>query len=151
MDLFVFNLEEQSYALRLSSVERVVRAVEISALPKAPEIVMGVINVQGRIVPVMNIRKRFGLPEREPSLNDQLVLAKTSRRSVAFICEGVHGVIEKNEAGITGKEEIVPGLEHVEGVVKLDSGMVFIHDLDRFLSVEEENTLDSAMKDIGKE
>jgi len=151
MDLFVFTLEEQRYALSLDSVEKVVRLVEFTSLPKAPEIVLGVINVQGRIIPVMNIRKRFGLPEREPSLSDQLVLARTSRRSVAFVAEGADGIIEKDEADIIGREEIIPGIEHVEGVVKLEGGMVFIHDLDRFLSVEEEDALDSAMKDRRKQ
>jgi len=150
MDLFVFTLEEQRYALSLASVEKVVRVVEFTSLPKAPDIVSGVINVQGRIVPVMNIRKRFGLPQREPSLSDQLILARTSRRSVALVAEGVHGIIQKDEAGIIGREEIIPGIEHVEGVVKLEGGMVFIHDLDRFLSVEEEDALDRAMKDIRK-
>ncbi|MBI5741830.1 MAG: purine-binding chemotaxis protein CheW [Nitrospirae bacterium] len=151
MDLFIFKLEEQLYALRLASVERVFRIVEITALPKAPDVVFGVINVHGRIVPVMNVRKRFGLPERGPSLSDQLVLARTSRRSVALVAEGVQGIIEKNETDIIGREEIIPGIEHVEGVVKLEGGMVFIHDLDRFLSVEEEDTLDRAMEGIRKQ
>lgn len=65
--LVVFAFDEQRYALHLSAVERIVRMVEITPLPKAPEIVLGVVNVQGRIVPIVNIRKRFltGLKSHE--------------------------------------------------------------------------------------
>ena len=62
--IVVFTLDEQRYALHLLAVERVVRAVEVTALPEAPEIVLGVVNVKGRIVPVINVRRRFRLPER---------------------------------------------------------------------------------------
>ena len=62
--IVVFALDEQRYALHLLAVERVVRAVEVTALPEAPEIVLGVVNVKGRIVPVINVRRRFRLPER---------------------------------------------------------------------------------------
>ncbi|MBF8302857.1 MAG: cheW40H-4 [Candidatus Dadabacteria bacterium] len=65
--LVVLTLDEQRYALHLSAVERIVRVVEVTPLPKAPEIVLGVVNVQGQIIPVINIRKRFstGLKSHE--------------------------------------------------------------------------------------
>ncbi len=72
----VFGLDEHSFALRLSAVVRVVRAVEVTPLPRAPEIVLGVINVQGRITPVFDVRKRFRLPAREISLSDQFIIAR---------------------------------------------------------------------------
>ena len=68
--LVAFALNEQRYALRLAIVERIVRMVEITPLPNAPDIVLGVVNLQGRIIPIFNIRRRFGLEEREPDLDD---------------------------------------------------------------------------------
>lgn len=61
------TLDGQRYALSLAQVERVIRAVEITPLPQAPEIITGVINVRGRVIPVVDIRKRFRLPVRESS------------------------------------------------------------------------------------
>ena len=58
-----FNLDDQKYALFLSAVIRIIRVVEITSLPKAPEIVLGVINMHGQIIPVSNIRERFQLPQ----------------------------------------------------------------------------------------
>ena len=141
----VFGLDEQRYALRLSSVERTVRMVEITPLPEAPEIVLGVIDVQGEVVPVLNIRKRFRLPERAPGLADQLIMARTTRRSVALVADAVIDVVALSEDELIKPATILPGLEYVEGVAKLGDGMVFIHDLDAFLSLEEEQTLATAL------
>ena len=149
-ELVVFTLDEQRYALRLAAVERVVRAVEVTPLPKAPEIVLGMINAQGRIVPVVNVRKRFQLPEREVELSDQFIIARTSRRTVALVVDAVNEVVPCPEAQVVAAEKILPGLEHVAGVLKLPDGMIFVHDLDRFLSLDEEQALEAAMEQTAR-
>ena len=143
--LVVFELDEGRYGLPLELVERVVRVVEITPLPKAPAIVLGVINVQGRVIPVVNIRKRFRLTEREPGLSDQLIIARTPGRSVALLVDEVTGVLEYSEGEALPAEAIVRGTDYVAGVVKQSDGMVLIHDLGRFLSLDEERNLDEAM------
>ena len=148
--LVTFVLDRQRYALDLSSVEKVVRAVEVTPLPKAPGIVSGVINMQGRVVPVFNIRKRFGLPERELALSDQMIIANTSRRTVSLAVEQVEGTMEQSTLERVMPGKILPEMEYVEGVVKLEDGMVFIHDLDRFLSLEEEKEIDDALREGGQ-
>jgi purine-binding chemotaxis protein CheW len=148
--LVTFVLDRQRYALDLSSVEKVVRAVEVTPLPKAPGIVSGVINMRGRVVPVFDIRKRFGLPERELALSDQMIIANTSGRTVSLAVEQVEGTMERSTLERVMPGKILPEMEYVEGVVKLDDGMVFIHDLDRFLSLEEEKELDDALREGGQ-
>jgi purine-binding chemotaxis protein CheW len=127
-------------------VDRIVHAVEVTALPGAPDIVLGVIDVEGNIVPVLNIRRRLRLPEREIGASDQIIIAQTAGRTVALIIDEAHDVIEREQAAIVGSEVIVAGLEHIQGVVKLDDGLVLIHDLDTFLSLHEARTLDEAME-----
>lgn len=144
--LVVFTLGETRYALRLAAVDRVVRIVEINPLPQAPEIVAGVINMQGRIIPVINVRRRFRLAEREIALTDQLVIAHTARRPVGLVVDAVADVIEYSSNDIAAAEGVFPGLEYVEGVAKLPDGLVYIHDLDKFLSMEEGESLDKAME-----
>ncbi len=144
--LLVFALDEFRYALYLPVVERVFRVVAITPLPQAPDIVLGVINLQGRVVPVVNVRKRFRLPEREIDLGDQLILTRTSRRSVALLADSVGAVIEYSPKNIVSAQNILPWVEYVAGVVKLEDGMVLIHDLETFLSLDEEKKLGEAMK-----
>jgi purine-binding chemotaxis protein CheW len=142
----VFTLGGQRYALRLTAVDRIVRAAQIDPLPQAPEIVLGIVNVQGRIVPIINLRRRFHLPEREIALSDQFVIAHTSRRPVGLVVDAVTDVIEHPVQDITSGDSILPDMEYVEGVVKLRDGMVFIHNLDSCLSLEEEDSLIRAME-----
>jgi len=119
--------------------------VEVTPLPKAPEIVLGVVNVQGKIIPVFNLRKRFGLIKRETNLSDQLVIAHAAGRNVALVVDSVTGLLERSQDEITEIDETVPGAEHVEGVAKLHDGILFVHNLDRFLSLDEEKRLESLL------
>ncbi|MBI2311238.1 MAG: purine-binding chemotaxis protein CheW [Betaproteobacteria bacterium] len=145
--LVALTLDDQRYALHLSAVERVVRMVEIIPLPKAPDIVSGVVNVQGRVVPVFNIRRRFRLPEREPAVTDQLIIARTAARPVALVADTVTGVVECRPQDIAAAETILHGMEYVEGVLKLPDGMILIHDLDTFLSLAEQEALDQVLRE----
>jgi purine-binding chemotaxis protein CheW len=143
--LVTFTISRQAYALRLASVRRVLRMVEISALPKAPDIVLGVVSLHGTVVPVLSMRRRVGLPEVEANLTDQLIVADTASRSVALVVDAVTGVIERTTEEITEAERVVPGAEYVEGIAKLEEGLLFIHDLDLFLSQPEESQLHEAL------
>jgi purine-binding chemotaxis protein CheW len=144
--LLVFMLGDQRYALPLPAVDRVVRMVAITPLPEAPEIVLGAVNIQGRVIPVINMRRRFHLPEREIALTDQLVVAHTARRPVALVADAVLDVIACPAQGLIAAENIVPGIEYLAGVIKLEDGLILIHDLDKFLSLEEENFLAHALE-----
>lgn len=144
--LIVFNLENQRYALPLSATERVVRMVAITPLPNAPDIILGVVNFQGKVIPVINMRRRFGLPERETSLFNQLVIAHTARRPVALVADAVLDVIVYDAESKIDAENILTGIKYVNGVVKLPDGLIFIHDLDYFLSLEEEDSLSRILK-----
>ena len=146
VQLCLFTLDERRYAMTLSCVERVVFVVDITPLPKAPSVVLGVINVKGDIVPVYDPRRRFRLPEREINLTDQLMIARTSRQTVALLVDSVDGVIEVVEEEIAAAREIIPEVQYVRGVVKLLDGLVLIHDLDEFLSEVEEQALEEALK-----
>ena len=143
--LVAFTLNRQPYALRLASVRQVLRIVEVTPLPKAPVIVLGVVSLYGTVVPVLSIRRRVGLTEGEASLSDQLIEADTASRSVALVVDAVIGIVERSTEEITEAERIVPGAEYVEGIAKLDEGMLFIHNLDRFLSRPEESQLHDAL------
>jgi purine-binding chemotaxis protein CheW len=148
VQLVVLTLDDRRYALYLSVVERVIRAVDVTPLPKAPEIVLGVINVQGAIIPVVNIRRRFHIPEREMQLGDQMLIARTARRVVALIVDSAQSVVELSGDNLIPPKDIVPGTSYLDGIVKLGDGIVLIHDLDRFLSLDEEQALDTALTKV---
>lgn len=143
--VLAFHLDSQCFALHLAAVERVVRMVSVTPLPAAPEIVTGVINVHDRIVPVVDIRRRFRLPEREPVVSDHLIIARTPSRPVALIADSASGVVECAEQEVVAADQIVPGMRYINGVAKLRDGMILIHDLGTLLSLDEERALADAM------
>ena len=98
MDQIVtFSLDQRLYALPLNSVVRVIHALYISSLPKAPAIICGIINVKGQIIPVVDIRKRFGFKSREIDRDDQLIIANTGKRTIALIVDEVNEILEVEE------------------------------------------------------
>ena len=147
--IVLFTLDEPRYALYLSAVERVVRAVEITPLPKAPGIVLGVINWQGKILPVMDSRRRFHLPERETDPDDRFIIARAAGRLVALAAESVTGLRGLTDLEEASAAQAVPYAEHLKGVAKVEGDLVLICDLDRFLSLDEEQKLDAALTGAG--
>jgi purine-binding chemotaxis protein CheW len=145
VQLVVFRIGELRYALSLAAVERFIPAVEVNPLPNAPSVVLGAINIAGRVIPVLSLRRRFQLTDRDVSPADQFLIAHAARHIVALMVDEAQGVIDYRENEIIRSDQIVPGLEHIQGVVKLPDGLVLIHDLEKFLSLDETRVLDIAM------
>lgn len=143
--LFLFSIEDRRFALELSCVERVVQAVAVTPLSDGPDAVLGVVNFHGVIIPVVDLRRRLGFPPRTVRLDDGMVIARTARRSLAFLVDTAFGVVESPEGGYTVGNDVVPGLEFVQGVVQIGDDLVLIHDLDRVLSIDEQDQLDRAL------
>ena len=145
LQLVVFWLGELRYALPLAVVERVVQAVELTPLPGAPDLVRGVINVQGRIVPVFDTRRRFALPERDIRLADHMVLARTAARTVVLLVDSVEGLLQCAASDATPVAQVWPGIGLIAGVVKRSDGLILIDDLDAFLSADEQRAMEQAL------
>lgn len=145
--LVVFSLDDRRFAVPLSAVVRIERMVALTPLPKAPDIVMGIINFHGRVIPVVDIRSRFNMTPRPSELSDQLLIIQTGERTIAFIVDFVESVIDAFQDQCADAGSVFPIMEYVKGVVKLEDGMVLIHDPDAFLSLEEGRTLDEVMKE----
>lgn len=143
--IVLFSLDEPRYALSVSDVVRVVRAVEITPLPKAPDVVLGVINFHGEIIPVIDIRKRFHLPQRDMQLEDQFIIARTSQRLVAIIVDSVNGVYQLEHHQDVQTGESFPYTEYLSGIASIDHTIILVNDLEKFISVEEEQHLKEAI------
>jgi purine-binding chemotaxis protein CheW len=144
-ELVVFVLNEQRFALALAVVERVLRVAEITPLPHAPEVVLGVINVGGRVLPVIDVRRRLRLPAREHQLGDQLLIVRLRERTVMLLVDAVLGLETVPADRIVTETNILPSLPYVAGVARLPDGLIVIHDLDRFLTLDEERELEAAL------
>jgi purine-binding chemotaxis protein CheW len=145
MRLVVFRIDEQRYGLYLPAVDRTLRAVRVTPLPHAPVIILGVIDVAGRVIPVVNMRARFGVAERDLRLGDALILARTPQRTVALAADTVEGLWEGPLRQMQSADSIFPEIPGLEGVARMEDGLILIHDLALLLSLDEEKELDAAM------
>jgi len=144
--LVVFVLDEQDYALPLNNVVRVIHAVEIKTLPKAPEIIPGIINVKGQIIPVVDVRKRFGLISREIIPDDQLIIADTGKRQIALMIDHVIGIKKITSLQLINTKETLPFAGYIKGVVTIEDELILIYDLEQFLNLNEELELEQALE-----
>lgn len=142
--IVVFNLDDKNYALYLNVVYRILPSVEIT-LPGAPKVVLGIINIEGDVIPVFNTRLRFQMEIKEIELSDKLIIVQTAKRKVALLVDDVKEVIEFNGEDLIMSKGILPGQKYIEGVLKLGEGLILIHDVDKFLSLYEQEKLNNAI------
>lgn len=146
MMLLVFTLGGWKCALDISIVERTYRAAAVTPLPEAPSIVLGVVNIAGNVLPVIDLRSRFGLPPTILIPDNHFIIARTPRRQVALVVDTLAGVMECDEEAIVNADTILPELEQLQGVLGLPDGMILIQDLGKLLSLDEEAALEKALE-----
>jgi purine-binding chemotaxis protein CheW len=142
----IFLLNGLRIGLSLRQVISVIRAVAPTPLLQGPAIAMGVFDWRGTIVPILNIRSRFGCPERDISPEDHFLIARDGRRIVALPVDQVRGVAECAEASILKAREILPRLKLIDGVLQLEDGLLLIHNLEEFLFPDEERELAASLE-----
>lgn len=143
-----FRLEEPRYAIYLSEIERVIQAIEIIPLPKAPQKILGIINIHGEIIPVIDVRSIFRLPRRALHIDDQFIIANTKKRRVALVVDEVLSVTELKNSTSSNTLNELHYADYLSGVAVIDNDVVLINNLEKFLSLEDHKLLDEAI--IGK-
>lgn len=146
--LVVFSLEGQRYGLPLAATQRVLPMVAVSPLPSSPDVVLGAINFHGDVIPVLDVRCRLGLPSVDYGPAARLLIARAMRRIVALPVDEVSGVAEVPAESVVAPDAVLPGIGRVSGIAALADGLLLIHDLDTFLSIEEERQLAGALEKV---
>jgi purine-binding chemotaxis protein CheW len=145
MNVLVFEVSGQRYALPSSDVWEVLRAAAVVPLPRAPAVVEGVINLRGRLVPVLDLRTRFRLAAKPVEPTDHFVVAQAGDRAVALRVDRATDLAPLGEADVEDAKGVVPGAEYVAWVARHPDGLVLIHDLRTFLSRAESAALAEAL------
>lgn len=144
--ILAFELSGGQLGLHAGQVQEVVRAAEVSRLPCAPDVVEGVVNYRGEIIPVLDIRRRFGLPAAPLDPSQHLIIARAGARTVALRVDRALDLLSLPRDAITRSPVDLPGVDHVAGVAPLPDGALVIQDLERFLDLEEARQLDAALQ-----
>ena len=131
----LFLVDQQKYALRLSEVERIVRSVEVKPLPQSPPHVMGIINMQGRVLPVIDLRRVLNRPPRELRLEDHFIVAQAPSVTAILPVDAALGSLEAVDAGELPDEKARD--RYLRKIVPLRDEVVYVLDLERVVFGDE--------------
>ena len=134
VQLLTFKLDDQEYALNIANVVQVVRMVALTRPPKAPDYMEGMFNLRGKIIPVINVRKRYDLPAKAHDLDTQLLIAKTDGHTMAITVDAVSEVLNLPVDNIEPPEAIGPEMEYLSAVGKVEDRLILILDPNKLLA-----------------
>ncbi len=137
--LVTFRLGEEQFGVPIGAVQEVVRLPEVTPVPQAPEFVEGVINLRGRIVPVLDLGRRFRLPDRPRTRQTRVLIVEADGRLVGLIVDGVSSVVRLPGAAIEPPPAMITGIgvDYITGVGKLGDQLLVLLDLGKVLEPED--------------
>jgi len=138
---FVVGGEE--FGVNILTVQEIIRPVDITRVPHAPDFVEGVINLRGRILPVIDLRTRFGFPERERDDDMRIIVVEIGAQTVGFMTDSVQEVLRVDVTSIEPAPELAVGIDagYLRGVAKLEERLLILLDLENLLSEDEAEAL----------
>jgi purine-binding chemotaxis protein CheW len=134
-----FKLQEETYGINVMQVQEVLRYTDIAPVPGAPDYVMGIINLRGNVVTVIDTRARFGLPPSEVTDNSRIVIIESERQVIGIMVDSVAEVVYLKQSEIdtapnVGTDE---SAKFIQGVSNRDGELLILVDLNKLLSDEE--------------
>jgi purine-binding chemotaxis protein CheW len=139
LQLVSFNIGTEEFGVEILKVQEINRMVEITKVPQAPHYVEGVINLRGKVIPIIDLRKRFNLDVKEYDKNTRIVVVDISGSIMGMIVDAVSEVLRLPSSTIEPPPEIVTGLnaEYIKGVAKLEDRLLIFLDLSRVIDATE--------------
>jgi purine-binding chemotaxis protein CheW len=136
--LATFFLSREEYGVDVRLVQEIIRVSEITPVPRAPASIKGVINLRGRVIPVIDLKKKLGLGEVEPGRRTRIVVVKLRERLVGLLVDAASQVLKVPVSSIDPAPEAVVEIEadYIRGVAKLPDRLIILMDLHKILSVE---------------
>ncbi len=139
LQLVVFGIGRELYGVGIESVHEIVKVPEITTVPDSPAFLDGVINLRGKIVPVVDLRKRFNLPCAERTKTSRVLITESSGRLVGLLVDSVSEVLKTPPDAVEAPPEMISsvGLEYITGVAKVESRLIILLDLGKVLNVDD--------------
>ncbi|VAX10846.1 Positive regulator of CheA protein activity (CheW) [hydrothermal vent metagenome] len=139
IQLVTFRLQDETYGIKVMMVQEVLRVSEIAPVPGAPSYVLGIINLRGNVVTVIDTRSRFGLPKAAMDDSSRIVIIESDKQVVGILVDSVAEVVELSSSEI----DVAPSVgndessRYIQGVATRDEGLLIVVDLNKLLTDEE--------------
>ncbi|MEJ2464221.1 MAG: chemotaxis protein CheW [Candidatus Thiodiazotropha sp.] len=134
-----FVLMDETYGINVMQVQEVLRVTEIAPVPGAPSYVLGIINLRGNVVTVVDTRTRFGLPSAEMDDSSRIIVIESDKQVVGILVDAVAEVVElrENEIDVAPNVGTEDSSRYIQGVATREEGLLILVDLNKLLTDEE--------------
>ena len=139
LQLVTFSIGEEEFGVDILKVQEIIRTMEITKVPRAQDFVEGVINLRGKVIPIIDLRRRFGLDSKSHDKHTRIIVIEINSMIVGFVVDSVSEVLRIPASTVEPPPPVVAGLEsdYISGVGKLHDRLLILLDLDKLLSSED--------------
>lgn len=139
LQLVTFEIGDEEFGIDILKVQEIIRTMAITKVPNSPPHVEGVINLRGKVIPVVNLRSRFAMDTRTHDSQTRIIVADLHRVVIGFVVDGVSEVLRIPSSTVEPPPAVVSGIEseYIKGVGKLDNRLLILLDLDKLIPIEE--------------
>jgi len=144
-----FRLGGEEYGVDIAQVQEIIRMVEVTRVPRAPHFMEGVINLRGQLIPIIDLRTRFGMAWIDPTKSTRIVVTEIGNKRVGIVVDAVSEVLNIPIENVEDAPEMVAGVgtEYIQGVGKLGERLIIMLDLTMVISTEEKQALETSSVD----
>jgi purine-binding chemotaxis protein CheW len=139
LQLVSFKVGNEEFGVNILQVQEINRLVQITKVPNSPDFVEGVINLRGKVIPVINLRKRFGLETQGYDKNTRIIVVELEDKVIGFLVDSVKEVLRISRNLIEPPPSVISGIdsEYITGIAKLDDRLLILLDLEKVLTKDE--------------
>jgi len=141
-----FKLGSEEYGVEIAQVQEINRMVAVTHVPRAPQFMEGVINLRGQLIPIIDLRTRFGMPRAEHTKNTRIVVTDIGAKRVGMVVDSVSEVLRLPTDAIEDAPEMITGVdtEYIRGVGKIEDRLIILLDLAKIITGTEKRELEAA-------
>lgn len=138
LQLVSFRLASEEYGIEITKVQEIILMGEITRVPQTPEYIMGLINLRSTVIPIVDLRLRFGLTQEKTTDETRIMVVNVAGKTIGIIVDAVSEVLRISQEQIAPPPPTVAGLgrEYLTGLVKLDKRLLILLDIDKILGEE---------------
>jgi purine-binding chemotaxis protein CheW len=139
LQLVSFTLGKEEFGIDILKVQEINRTSSVTRVPNAPHFIEGVINLRGKVIPIVDLRKRFGMSSSQHDKNTRIIVVEVLSKTVGFIVDSVREVLRIPQSVVDPPPPIVAGIssDYIEGVGKMDDRLLILLNLEKALSSTE--------------
>lgn len=141
MKTLIFTISDEDYGLDIAHVQEVIRIRKFVPVPEAADFVEGVMSLRGKIITLINLRKKLGLTSKDIKKTDRIIATHVKGHSIGIVVDKVLGVLDVDPSSVTAPDDALRNASYLTGIAKIGSQLIMLMDLENLFSPESIATL----------